>query len=54
MDNLGVFDAQRWLPEESIWWACIRPVSSAAQIRSIIPVLDKRVIRIQGLIVPSS
>lgn len=54
MDNLGVFDAQKWLPEELIWWTCVRSVPSAAQARSIIPVLDRRIILIQGLITPSS
>ncbi len=54
MDNLGVFDAQKWLPEELIWWACVRPVSSVAQYRSVFPILDSRIILIPGLIVPSS
>ena len=54
MNDPDVFDVQKWLPDQLIWWACVWPMPSAAQTRPIISILDRRNILIQGLIVPSS
>ena len=43
MDNPGVFDAQKWLPERLIWLLADDRYSPFARTRSITPGLGRRI-----------
>gem|GEM_PF-1423568 len=44
MNNPGVFDAHKWLPERLIWFLAEDRFSPFARTRSITPGLDRRIV----------